>query len=80
LDQLGLTGSFPFGKDLLSDESKSFAFYTYNEGFGFVTDSSSIGFDLKSRTPMLLEGKNPESGERKGKAYLQVLFDDYIKR
>ena len=80
LDQLGLTGSFPFGKDLLSDESKSFAFYTYNEGFGFVTDSSSVGFDLKSRTPILMEGKNPESGERMGKAYLQVLFNDYIKR
>jgi phosphoglycerol transferase MdoB-like AlkP superfamily enzyme len=80
LEQLGLMGSFPFGKDLLSDESKSFAFYTYNEGFGFVTDSSSVGFDLKSRTPMLMEGKNPESGERKGKAYLQVLFDDYLKR
>jgi phosphoglycerol transferase MdoB-like AlkP superfamily enzyme len=80
LGQLGLTGSFPFAKDLLSDESKSFAFYTYNEGFGFVTDSSSVGFDLKSRTPMLMEGKNPESGERKGKAYLQVLFEDYIRR
>jgi phosphoglycerol transferase MdoB-like AlkP superfamily enzyme len=80
LSQLGLTGNFPFGKDLLSDDSKSFAFYTYNEGFGFVTDSSSVGFDLKSRTPMLMEGKNPESGERKGKAYLQVLFNDYLKR
>jgi phosphoglycerol transferase MdoB-like AlkP superfamily enzyme len=80
LDQIGLTGSFPFSKDLLSDEAKSFAFYTYNEGFGFITDSSSVGFDLKSRTPMLMEGKNPESAERKGKAYLQVLFNDYIKR
>jgi phosphoglycerol transferase MdoB-like AlkP superfamily enzyme len=80
LSQLGLNGSFPFGKDLLSDESKSFAFYTYNEGFGFITDSSSVGFDLKSRTPMLMVGKNPESGERKGKAYLQVLFNDYINR
>ena len=80
LSQLGLIGSFPFGKDLLSDKSKSFAFYTYNEGFGFITDSSSVGFDLKSRTPMLMEGKNPDSGERKGKAYLQVLFNDYINR
>jgi phosphoglycerol transferase MdoB-like AlkP superfamily enzyme len=80
LNQLGLAGSFPFGKDLLSDRSKSFAFYTYNEGFGFLTDSSAVGFDLKSRTPMLMKGKNPESGELKGKAYLQVLFNDYIKR
>jgi phosphoglycerol transferase MdoB-like AlkP superfamily enzyme len=80
LDQLGIPGPFPFSKDLLSDQSKSFAFYTYNEGFGFLTDSSAVGFDLKSRMPMLSEGKDPESAEKKGKAFLQVLFNDYLKR
>ena len=80
LDQLGIEGNFPFGKDLLSDHSKSFAFYTYNEGFGFLTDSSAVSFDLKSKMTILSEGKNPESAERKGKAFLQVLFNDYIKR
>jgi phosphoglycerol transferase MdoB-like AlkP superfamily enzyme len=80
LDQLGLTGNFPFAKDLLSDKSKSFAFYTYNEGFGFITDSSAVGFDLKSRTSMMDEGKDPISAENKGKAFLQVLFNDYLKR
>jgi len=80
LNQLGLTGNFPFSKDLLSNYSKSFAFYTYNEGFGFITDSSAVSFDLKSKTPVLTEGKDPESAERKGKAYLQVLFNDYLKR
>jgi phosphoglycerol transferase MdoB-like AlkP superfamily enzyme len=80
LSQLDIAGPFPFGKDLFSDQSKSFAFYTYNEGFGFLTDSSSVGFDLKSRMPMLSEGKDPESAEKKGKALLQVLFNDYLKR
>jgi phosphoglycerol transferase MdoB-like AlkP superfamily enzyme len=80
LDQLGIASSFPFAKDLLSDQSKSFAFYTYNEGFGFLTDSSAVSFDLKSKMTILSEGKNPESAERKGKAYLQVLFNDYVKR
>jgi len=80
LDQLGISGDFPFAKDLFSDQSESFAFYTYNEGFGFLTDSSSVGFDLKSKTPMLMTGKNPESAQRKGKAFLQVLFEDYVKR
>jgi phosphoglycerol transferase MdoB-like AlkP superfamily enzyme len=37
LDQLGLSGSFPFSRDLLSKESDSFAFYTFNEGFAFIT-------------------------------------------
>ena len=80
LDQLGIPGIFPFSKDILSDYSKSFAFYTYNEGFGFITDSSAVGFDLKSKSSVLMEGKDPESAEKKGKAFLQVVFDDYIKR
>ncbi len=80
LDQLGIEGDFPFAKDMLSDGSKSFAFYTYNEGFGFLTDSSAVGFDLKARKSVLSEGKNPEVAEKSGKAYLQVLFNDYLKR
>jgi hypothetical protein len=80
LDQLEINNVFSFGKDMFSDQSKSFAFYTYNEGFGFITDSSSVGFDLKSRMTVLSEGKEPESAVRKGKAYLQVLFNDYLKR
>ncbi|HUX59101.1 MAG TPA: sulfatase-like hydrolase/transferase [Bacteroidales bacterium] len=80
LNQLGLAGSFPFAKDLLSDKSKSFAFYTYNEGFGFITDSSAYIYDHKLGESVAIEGKGVESSEIKGKAYLQVLFNDYLKR
>jgi phosphoglycerol transferase MdoB-like AlkP superfamily enzyme len=80
LNQLGLSGSFPFGKDLLSDESNSFAFYTYNEGFGFITDSTAVAYDQKLKKPVFKEGKNSNSAERSGKAYLQVLFNDYLRR
>jgi phosphoglycerol transferase MdoB-like AlkP superfamily enzyme len=80
LNQLGLRGDFPFSKDLLTKESDSFAFYTYNEGFGFVTDSSAYVFDLKNREPVFKAGKDPGFAEKTGKAYLQVLFNDYLKR
>jgi phosphoglycerol transferase MdoB-like AlkP superfamily enzyme len=79
-NQLGLEGSFPFGKDLLSDKSRSFAFYTYNEGFGFISDSSVYIYDHKQKEPVFTDGRDIETGERNGKAYLQVLFDDYLKR
>ncbi len=78
--QLGLPQLFPFGKDLLSGRSDSFAFYTFNEGFGFVTDSSVVAYDQKLSKPVLMEGKDPEYSERCGKAFLQVLFDDYLNR
>jgi phosphoglycerol transferase MdoB-like AlkP superfamily enzyme len=80
LNQLGITGSFPFAKDLLSDGSKSFAFYTFNEGFGFITDSSAVAYDHKLKQLVMKEGKFTETAERNGKAYLQVLFNDYLKR
>jgi phosphoglycerol transferase MdoB-like AlkP superfamily enzyme len=80
LNQMGLPGNFPFGKDLLSDKSNSFAFYVFNEGFGFVTDSSSVAYDHKAGKMVLMDGRHPEAGEKNGKAFLQVLFDDYLKR
>jgi len=80
LKQLDMTGNFPFSKDLLSKESESFAFYTYNEGFGFISDSSSVIYDQKLCKPVLREGIDPDTAEKNGKAYLQVLFDDYLRR
>ncbi|MBK9390040.1 MAG: sulfatase-like hydrolase/transferase [Bacteroidetes bacterium] len=78
--QLGLDGKFPFGKDLFSDGSNSYSFYTYNEGFGFVTDSSIYVYDHKLKDKVIKEGRGADFAEKAGKAYLQVLFDDYLKR
>ncbi len=80
LNQLGLKGNFAFGKDLLSEGSKSFAFYTFNEGFAFITDTSAVIYDQKLKKPVVKEGADPDFAEKSGKAYLQVLFDDYLKR
>jgi phosphoglycerol transferase MdoB-like AlkP superfamily enzyme len=80
LNQLGLHGVFPFAKDLLSDRSNSFAFYTFNEGFAFLTDSSTVIYDHKLGGSVLKSGVDPEYAEILGKAYLQVLYDDFMKR
>lgn len=79
-NQMGLPANFPFAKDLLSSETNSFAFYVYNEGFGFITDSSSYIYDHKLKQPVVNEGKDPGFAEKIGKAYLQTLFNDYLKR
>jgi len=80
MNQLGLSVRFPFGKDLLSEGSNSFSFYTYNEGLGFVTDSSTYVYDHKMKDHIIKDGKGTDLAERAGKAYLQVLFNDYLKR
>lgn len=80
LNQMGISADYKFGKDLLSDETNSFAFYTFNEGFAFITDTSAVIFDHKLQQPVYSRGRNPELTEILGKSYLQVLFDDYLKR
>ena len=79
LNQLGLNDDFRFSKDILSADSRSFAFYTYNEGFGFITDSSKYIYDHKSHSGVLTEGSWSAARET-GRAYLQVLYDDFLKR
>ena len=77
--QLGISSEFPFGKNLLSTESGSFSFYVYNEGFGFLTDTTQYIYDHKLKSHIVKEGQS-DFAEETGKAYLQVLFDDYLKR
>ena len=80
MNQLGISISFPFGKDLLSEKSSSFSFYTYNEGLGFITDSSTYIYDHKLKSHLVKEGEGADFAEKAGKAFLQVLFNDYLKR
>jgi phosphoglycerol transferase MdoB-like AlkP superfamily enzyme len=80
LHQMDLDGNYPFSKDLLSANSKSFAFYAFNEGFGFITDSSKYIYDHKLGKPVIEEGTGAEAAGKMGKAYLQVLYDDFLKR
>lgn len=80
VNQLNMNHYFPYSKDLLSDDSQSFSFYTFNEGFGFITDSSAIAYDHKAKRIVLQEGKASDREEVTGKAFLQVLFDDYLGR
>ncbi|NMC38157.1 MAG: sulfatase-like hydrolase/transferase [Bacteroidales bacterium] len=80
LRQLDAGNNFRFGKDLLSSGSSSFAFYTFKEGFAFITDTSVYIYDHQLGKPVVEEGRDPCFAGRSGKAYLQVLYDDYLKR
>ena len=80
LGQLGIDAEFPFGKNLLSPESASFSFYVYNEGLGFLTDTTKYIYDHKMKSHIVKEDKGSGFTEKTGKAYLQVLFDDYLER
>ena len=54
------TNRFKFSKNLLSEGCKSFAYYVFNDGFGFVTDSSSVIFDHTSKKFIEKNGPNQD--------------------
>ena len=82
LAQLGIDHSaFSFSKDMADPETPHFAFYTWADGFGFLTDSIRyIQDNANDGTP--LPGSNDPNGEAEhlGKAYLQRLYDDLSQR
>jgi len=79
-NQLNIKSSFPFSKDLFSQGSASFSFYAYNEGFAFITDTSAAIYDVKLKKNVVERGNDPGSASKLGKSFLQVLFEDYLRK
>jgi len=81
LNQLDLPSEdFKFSRDLFSDDSKSFAYYTYNDGFGFLYDSSFSVYSLITKE--FLQNDFPDSTleVNPGLAFFQNLMTDFNDR
>ena len=74
------TDLFPFGKNVFDSTSKHWAFFTYNDGIGFVTDSSRTLFDNAGKRIVFEEGKSDTGHERIAKALMQKVYSDFLKR
>lgn len=78
LNQMGLPGDdFRFSKDLLSKDTKSFAYYTFNDGIGFIDDSSYSVYSLITEDFLLKEIPGSVRTTYPGLAYLQYLLNDF---
>ena len=77
--QAGLDpGVFPFSKNALDSKSKGWAFFTFNDGFGFVDSTGRLVYDNIGKRPIMLEGKaGPEEIEA-GKAMMQSVYEDFL--
>ena len=81
LQQMGIISKdFSFGKNLFDSTAKPWAFFTYNDGIGFITDSSRILFDNAGKKIVFEEGKAGKEQEQIAKALMQVLYTDFLKR
>lgn len=72
---------FTFSKDIFNPSFPKYAFYTYNNGFGFLDQTGISVFDNEGERS-ILEEPTDEQGLRikKGKALLQTLYDDLGSR
>jgi hypothetical protein len=66
---------FVFSKDVLMRQ-QSFAFYAFNNGFGFFDDSCGYIWNHTSNT-LVKDNSASEALKLSGKAYMQKLSEDF---
>ena len=80
LQQLRINSdSYKWSRNLLSP-GKDFAFYVFNDGFGFVTPKGVVAFDNVSRKVIYKDSAITPEQLTIGKAYMQSSFADFLNR
>lgn len=81
LHQLNITHeSFTFSKNILNPESPHFAYFSYPNAFGILTEENQVVFDCDSERILAEQGEDSIGNISTGKALLQKLYDDLAKR
>lgn len=81
LAQLQIDGSeFRFGKDIFDLLPEKFGFYVFNDGFGFANKEFTYIHDNVGDTTISFSGDISKSNVDKGKAYQQILMEDYREK
>ncbi|MDO4462189.1 MAG: sulfatase-like hydrolase/transferase, partial [Bacteroidia bacterium] len=78
LPQLGIDAQeFKFSKNLLSEDAASYAFYDFNDGFGYVDNDQYYVYDNQGAQFLKYESnKNNDQDSSIGMAILQTMSDD----
>lgn len=72
--------NYRYSQNIFDPNFKGYAYCAYNSGFVFATDTSIIAYDTDEKTIKTSIGENADSTVVIGKAYLQMLYDDFLKR
>jgi phosphoglycerol transferase MdoB-like AlkP superfamily enzyme len=74
------TRLFPFSKDLFDPTTKAWSFFTYDDGIGFITDSTRFLYDNSGKRMIAEEGPIDKSHATVAKALLQWVYTDFLRR
>ncbi len=84
LHQLNLPDTaYRWSKNLANPYSNNFAFFTFDEGFGYTEGDKEVVWNKKSPKSGFNNGVTPQQQDslyRKGAAMLQVLMKDFLSK
>lgn len=74
---------FKWSKDLLNPQSAGFAFFDWDNGFGFITPYQTVSYDNSGRRIVYTGNKKADQKTTEetllyGKAFLQQVFTEYM--
>lgn len=84
LSQLGLPhDQFKWSKDLLDPQSADFAFFDWDNGFGFMLPQQTVSYDNSGRRIVYIGNKKADQATtdkalQHGKAFLQQVYTEYM--
>jgi len=80
LAQLGLPHQqFVWSRNLLAPVTYPFAFYVFNDGFGFITPQGKLTFDNVAKRPITKDLNVTAEQVENAKAYMQYSYEDFVK-
>ena len=81
LSQLGIDHQeYKFSNDILNPFRTPFAYFSFNNGFGFIKEKRGLVFDNVGKTVIETKGHPTPADLTTGQAYLQNSFGDFLKR
>lgn len=72
--------AFVWSRNLLDSSSLPWAYFCFNNGYGFVQAGNYFIFDNVGKKPIEQAGNMSENDIRKGKAIQQLSFQDYLDK
>lgn len=71
---------FPFSRNMMDSTAGEWAFFTFNNGFGYIDASGTLVYDNVGQQPILQEGQSGERQVEAGKALMQATYEDFLKK
>lgn len=82
MNQLSMDSSpFTWSRDLFNPYSPEFGYYSFEEGLGWITKNGHFVYEprIEHYHEDIIPDSLKEQTRKRGKAFLQVLFEDYMK-